>query len=229
MQANVSQASTGDYAAVAIDQPSKGAVASNDLSVLTQIYGSDTNLAIWRRKLDGECRSESAKWLERDPTLQLSLMASPETIQQSIISALRVDQGSPLVKAMAELVEMFCVLFELPRVGFRLTALQGQMCPKFHMERVPCRLITTYVGIATEWLPNDKADRSKLGAVTPGIENRQGGLYKQDRDIAQLNTGDVALFKGEAWEGNEGFGVVHRSPSVPDNTHRLLLTVDFGR
>jgi hypothetical protein len=44
-----------------------------------------------------------------------------------------------------------------------------------------------------------------------------------------LNTGDVALFKGEAWEGNEGFGVVHRSPSVPDNTQRLLLTIDFGK
>jgi hypothetical protein len=229
MQASVAEASTSHYAAVAIDQPSKGAVASSDLSVLPRIYGSDTNLAIWRRNIAGECQSESAKWLERNPTLQLSLMASPETIQQSIISTLRVDQDSPLVKDMAELVEMFCVLFELTRVGFRLTALQGQMCPKFHVDRVPCRLITTYVGIATEWLPNDKTDRSKLGAVMPGIENRQGGLYKQDRDIAQLNTGDVALFKGEAWEGNEGFGVVHRSPSVPDNTQRLLLTIDFGK
>ena len=115
MQASVAEASTSHYAAVAIDQPSKGAVASSDLSVLPRIYGSDTNLAIWRRNIAGECQSESAKWLERNPTLQLSLMASPETIQQSIISTLRVDQDSPLVKDMAELVEMFCVLFELTR------------------------------------------------------------------------------------------------------------------
>ena len=197
--------------------------------MLTEIYDPTVNLAIWRREPDPACRAESASLLETDPGLQLSLMTSPETVEASLRSALRIQSHSPLVDDMKRLVEMFCVLFDLSRVGFRLTALDGQMCPKFHIDRVPCRLITTYEGIATQWLPNDKVDRSKLGATRPGTTDKQGGLYESELDIAELAAGDVALFKGEAWEGNEGFGVVHRSPEVPENTKRLLLTIDFGR
>ena len=206
-----------------------GSVASQDLSILTEIYDPTVNLAVWRREPDSACRAESVSLLETDPGLQLSLMTSPETVEESLRSALRINSYSPLVDDMKRLVEMFCVLFDLSRVGFRLTALDGQMCPKFHVDRVPCRLITTYDGIATQWLPNDRVDRSKLGTATPGTANKQGGLYESELDIAELAAGDVALFKGEAWEGNEGFGVVHRSPEVPENTRRLLLTIDFGR
>ena len=45
--------------------------------------------------------------------------------------------------------------------------------------------------------------------------------------IQHLSEGDIALLKGDEWEGNEGFGVIHRSPSLNDNETRLLLTLDF--
>jgi len=64
------------------------------------------------------------------------------------------------------LAEMFSCLFGLRTIGLRLTPLTGSMCPRFHVDRVPCRLITTYVGTGTEWLPHDLVDRSKLGVGT---------------------------------------------------------------
>jgi len=42
-----------------------------------------------------------------------------------------------------------------------------------------------------------------------------------------LLPGDVALLKGELWEGNEGAGMVHRSPSMNPGDRRLLLSFDF--
>ncbi|MEO0368785.1 MAG: DUF1826 domain-containing protein, partial [Pseudomonadota bacterium] len=33
---------------------------------------------------------------------------------------------------------------------------------------------------------------------------------------------------GESWIGNEGAGLVHRSPTPPTNKRRLLLTLDFN-
>jgi len=45
--------------------------------------------------------------------------------------------------------------------------------------------------------------------------------------IAILSTGDVALLKGESWLGNEGGGLVHRSPGLSNKKKRLLLTLDF--
>ena len=53
-------------------------------------------------------------------------MTSPETVKASLRSALRINSYSPLVDDMKRLVEMFCVLFDLSRVGFRSTAM-GKM------------------------------------------------------------------------------------------------------
>lgn len=56
---------------------------------------------------------------------------------------------------VATLVDMFCKLFELDQAGVRLSVLDNAICPKFHVDRIPCRLITTYQGVASEWLPDE--------------------------------------------------------------------------
>jgi len=132
-----------------------------------------------------------------------------------------------LVQDMTNLVNMFCCLFELPQVGLRLTALNKAMCPKFHVDQIPARLITTFQGNGTQWLPHEKVDRKILDAKTWGAADETSGLYLLDEDIQQTTTGDIAILKGEAWEGNEGAGLVHRSPSCTQNEKRLLFTLDF--
>ncbi len=71
------------------------------------------------------------------------------------------------------------------------------------------------------------ADRSKLGQGNQGRPDDQSGLFLNVKDIQQLSVGDVALLKGEGWKGNQGAGLIHRSPQPPGNTSRLLLTIDF--
>jgi hypothetical protein len=139
--------------------------------------------------------------------------------------------GSPEAEVLAEdiahLVDMFCCLFDLKRGALRMTVLDRAMCPRFHVDRVPCRLVTTYQGIATEWLPHNVADRSKLGTGNMGKPDELSGLFEHISDIQQLKSGDVGLMKGELWHNNEGAGLIHRSPQVPNNTRRLVLTLDF--
>ena len=101
------------------------------------------------------------------------------------------------------------------------------MCPRFHVDRVPCRLLTTYHGIATEWIPHTFADRKKLGSGNQGMSDEQSGLIQTLNEIQQLNTGEVALLKGEAWEENEDKGLIHRSPILQNGSKRLLMTLDF--
>ena len=45
--------------------------------------------------------------------------------------------------------------------------------------------------------------------------------------IEQINTGEVALLKGEKWQGNEGAGLIHRSPALAPGERRLILTLDW--
>lgn len=92
---------------------------------------------------------------------------------------------------------MFCYLFDLKQTGLRLAALDNAMCPKFHVDKIPCRLVTTYHGVATQWLPHHVADRSKLGSGSNGLPDDETGLHPHQKHIQQLNDGDVALLKGE--------------------------------
>ncbi|KZZ06831.1 hypothetical protein A3746_16435 [Oleibacter sp. HI0075] len=52
------------------------------------------------------------------------------------------------------------------------------------------------------------------------------GTTARAEEIQVLPTEAVAILKGELWEGNEGFGLVHRSPD-PENIPRLVLALDW--
>jgi len=60
------------------------------------------------------------------------------------------------------------------------------------------------------------------------LSDADSGLYTSADAIQTLAIGDVALLKGEHWEGNEGAGLVHRSPMVEAGQQRVLLTLDFA-
>ncbi|MEM9690795.1 MAG: DUF1826 domain-containing protein, partial [Pseudomonadota bacterium] len=167
--------------------------------------------------------------VSRFPSLALSRTVSPEHVQQDIRASLGVAEDNLLSRDIAFLAEMFCDLLDVRRVGLRLSVLNSAMCPKFHVDRVACRLITSYQGIGTEWLPHDAVDRSKLGLGSGGLPDHESGLYRSARHIERLAVGDVAIMKGELWENNEGAGLVHRSPSISNDTPRLMLSLDVAR
>ena len=200
----------------------------NHVDVLADIYQENTNIVVWKRSLTDKLLEASNIVLSTNPDLEISLVVSP----QDTVSVLQGRLNSSkmimiLIEDIHRLVNMFCDLFDLKRVGLRLTSLKHAMCPRFHVDNVPCRLITTYQGIATEWLSHSDADRSKLGIGNEGKPDSQSGIYQDESDVQQLSQGDVALLKGEAWLGNEGKGLIHRSPQLYDQASRLILTIDF--
>ena len=206
---------------------SRRAVLGHSPERLTEIYQDDVNLAVWQRQ-------QSPPLLEEDAR---ALLRSGGLYEHKVVlrSASDVDRAMPgianyphLAADLRLLTEMFCCLFDLRACGLRMNALRSEMCPKFHIDHVPCRLICTYNGPATEWLPHEAVDRRKLGKGSQGLSDADSGLYTSPTDICQLNAGDVALLKGEQWSGNEGAGLVHRSPYVPEGETRLLLTLDFA-
>ena len=197
-------------------------------AVLTDIYQQDTNMVVWKRDLANNLEQAADAIIESNPTLEELLVVSPEKAFESVKKLLGSSpEAEVLAEDIAHLVDMFCCLFDLKRGALRMTVLDRAMCPRFHVDRVPCRLVTTYQGIATEWLPHNVADRSKLGTGNMGKPDELSGLFDNLSDIQQLNSGDVGLMKGELWHNNEGAGLIHRSPQVPNNTRRLVLTLDF--
>ena len=194
--------------------------------VFSDIYNSEINIAIWKRKLPATLQDSVKKFLALNPTFQKRMILKPQDAHSRLSESFNNNMAE-VSENIAELVDMFCYLFELKEAAMRLKVLDGAMCPKFHIDRVPCRLVTTYQSTASEWLPHEVLDYTKLGWGNNELPDSKSGLYQSENDIQQLNCGDVALLKGTLWEGNENAGLVHRSPVVPANEKRLVLTLDF--
>ena len=203
-------------------------IAGQTPEVLTEVYQQDTNMVIWQRQSDDKLEAAIDAFLTEKTSYKRNMALTPELALDTIHKALgNTDKVRALSQNITELVEMFCCLFELKRAGLRLTILDSAMCPRFHVDRVPCRLVTTYRGVATQWLPHNLTNRSALDVRAVIDAQDQMGLYQDDSNIQQLKQGDVALLKGERWPGNENAGLVHRSPAVKVGEKRLLLTLDF--
>ncbi|EWH10772.1 hypothetical protein DS2_06966 [Catenovulum agarivorans DS-2] len=216
--------------AIAYNYPSISKILSaksQDPSILADIYDPNTNIAIWKHKLEAKITEEIAV-IQKLSRLNLVSSVTPDSIKEQLINHSDIFGQTPqFTQHLATVVEMFCTLFDLPRAGMRLNLLTKAMCPKFHVDHIPCRLVSTFSGHATEWLEHSKVNRAKLGAGSHGLTDEQSGIYRHHSDIQQLDVGDVALLKGDGWQGNEGAGLVHRSPTVRTNECRLLLTLDF--
>lgn len=138
---------------------------------------------------------------------------------EAALTAATGQQSLPaLSEEIAETSEVIGELLGCTRVGVRLATLRGPMCPRFHVDRTPCRMLTTLSGAGTEWIPGDEVDPARFGDHTTDAPPLVPG-----GTIRQLITGSRSLLKGALWA--DGYpGVVHRSPH--DLGNRLLLTID---
>jgi hypothetical protein len=214
---------------ICVDE-SKTRLASESFSpaVLTDIYAEQNNIVIWRRELSQLLLDNIDEYLQTNPKLSVIKIIESHSVNQGVSDILQdFPNGELLGENITELTEMFCCLFDLQRVGLRLTVLEHAMCPRFHVDKIPCRLVTTFFGTGTQWLHHQMVNRDKLGTGNQGLTDEQSGLYTDVSCINALHPGDVALLKGESWQGNENAGLVHRSPPSSQTEKRLLLTLDF--
>lgn len=187
---------------------------------LTAIYDEGINASVWLRDPPalGDPRAWDAALRRIDLEASVPVLRVSHWLEQNLAQAPAVLRDD-----IAELVDMYACLFEVEHVGLRLKSLERAMCPRFHVDRVVCRLLTTYAGVGTEYLANEDVDRSRVGR--PVEDPLQPPVWHKSAKIHRLPPGAVALCKGEAWPGNEGRGFVHRSPDPGDGA-RLLLSID---
>ncbi|RDE23081.1 DUF1826 domain-containing protein [Motiliproteus coralliicola] len=201
----------------------------DSIEILTKIYDDPINLVVLQRPLESQVQHYCRQLIAAKPNFSMRAVFRPETSQQSLAESFPELEGkSAFIKDLALLMELYSCLFDLEEVGLRIQLLDRAMCPRFHTDKLGCRLVTTYLGPGTEWLHNNVLDRSKLGAGNQGLSDDKSGLYSADAEIEQVAEGDIVLLKGDGWIGNEGHGAVHRSPAVSQGDKRIVVTMDFG-
>lgn len=174
---------------ISVATPSKAAVSSAAQYLLAQ---SDLQ-AQWIQSADGQGDSPGG---------------GRSKLVSEALEVLHADINTP--------VEVLQELLGCDACGIRLKVLEGPMCPRFHVDKVPCRMLMTYIGKGTEWIAHDDCDlkamqNPDLAPLLPGCS------------VRQIEPEAWTLLKGGAW--HEGYGgVVHRSPSCRER--RLLVSID---
>ncbi|MBK5538052.1 DUF1826 domain-containing protein [Pseudomonas sp. TH05] len=194
-------------------------------SVLADVLQDPVNLALWQRRLPAHIADFGALLLSLNQPLadSLSLELADDEAEPNLrglasgFSDLEGYDG--FIADVSWLVSAFACLLGARRVGLRLRVLDKAMCPRFHVDHVPVRLITTYAGVGSQWLKEGVMDRRQLGQAQAEPDAGES--------IEQMACGEVALLKGEKWHGNEGFGLIHRSPQPAPGERRLILTLDW--
>ena len=116
---------------------------------------------------------------------------------------------------MAKMCNIFCTILESNSISFFLGTSRG--CSRYHIDNVPMRLLITYFGQGTEWLPSDNAD---YNAYYRGEGNNK--ILKNAEKRMYIKSWDVSIFKG----GKKG--ILHRTPDSALKSPSLLMRLDHS-
>ncbi len=192
-------------------------VISDQLCDFASIYDDDVELVSVSRPQADLCATLSKRLISSRQIPQLRWVQHADD-SAAPGRALAATADAPLPDQISQASDMLGQLLGCARVGVRLETLSVPMCPRFHVDQVPCRLLITLSGKGTEWIPHGDVDWD----VFADIETSAPPV-RAEKQIQQLTTGHWSLLKGGAW--NDSFsGVVHRSPRGVGE--RLLLSLD---
>jgi hypothetical protein len=197
---------TQNYANAAIDQ---GSTVFQDIHLIAK------NIAIYQRDIN-VLKAELGRFGEY--TIECRASGSTEDIL-SILDAYFEDQGIECPLLLNDIAGLLS-LFEKTTGAFSsrllLTTVSTNMCRKFHSDINDLRLLCTYIGPGTLWLP----DEAILHSAGKGQE-----VMVDETQAQQARTGDAVILKGALYP--DANPILHRSPTIEEQGEkRLLLRID---
>ena len=122
---------------------------------------------------------------------------------------------------LRRLADLYFKLSDDRDVTVRLVTTDEDDCRRYHVDRTHLRLLCTYRGLGTEWLTNEQVDRM---AQATGAPNEKIIRFGEPSQFAPFWVG---ILKGDAYPGNAGAGLVHRSPPIKSSgLTRVLFCLD---
>ena len=119
------------------------------------------------------------------------------------------------LKDMSNVCNIFCDIMESNTISFSLGTSRG--CTRYHIDNVPIRLLVTYFGQGTEWLP---FNAESYKAYFKGQKNEK--IIKNTTKRKFIKAWDIATFRG----GTKG--ILHRTPDSALKSPSLQMRLDHS-
>ena len=132
---------TGDFAAI----------YDEDIELVSVARPPSGSLDAFAEHLFASRQSVQTQWEQaaRDPDAPLAALSR----------SIDADWLGALSEEIALAGDMLSELVGCERIGIRVTTLRRPMCPRFHVDHIPCRMLVTIRGPGTEWIANGDVDQ----------------------------------------------------------------------
>ena len=193
--------------------------------LLRHIHDPGVNLCLWQRPAKPEVSQELAP-LKAPDLPDVRCATSPNSFADDVSMLLQQQGLEPLAfkhwrADMRHLAGIYFGLSGKHDVTLRLVTTEEDDCRRFHVDRTRLRLLCTYRGPGTEWLADEQLDRLAQRTGAPNEEIIRLGEPRRFEPFW------VGILKGDAFPGNTGHGLVHRSPPVArSGKMRVLFCLD---
>ncbi len=201
-----------------IDTTFSSAAIGNKIAVLEDIHLQEKNIAVFERSVD-EWQTEINRLVESE--FQFKEKGTEKEIIDQLKAQLSIAfNTTQLLSDVRFLLKTFRKLSKAKEYQLILTTVSTDMCRRFHTDINYLRMLCTYSGTGTWWLPEIAADRR-----AHDTRKDNDAIVKTPHLIQQANVGDVLVLKGEMYPNANA--IIHRSPEIENKGEkRLLLRID---
>ena len=193
---------------------------ADSLQSLIKFRDSTLQLGIFERRQPEGGASFFKNLMKQDFEIKgtINLMSVRNDLRKLLLKiidpSLRVnDFYNYWLSDMEEVCKTFCYMENTNSLSFWLGTRRG--CRRYHVDNVSKRLLVTYAGQGTEWIPNNSADRRAYEAGEPNKN-----IIRNKNDINFIDEWSIAIFKG----GSDG--ILHRTPDTALNGPSILMRLD---
>jgi len=205
----------------AISQTFSNAIKGTLPDVLREIHSENKNIAIFERDI---FHLQNAINAFQQSGIEFRQSGTTHEIQIALKEtfAFQVPDSNLLFEDIIKTLNIFQDVSKANSFRLLLAPVNSNMCRRFHTDVNDLRLLCTYYGQGTLWLPEEIINRKAL-------KNRSDNdsIVIDESLIQQVATGDIAIIKGAIYPKEGTIACIHRSPSIEESgENRLLLRID---
>ncbi len=185
---------------------------SPEVTALWQLQRDDVNLVSWHRRLPPGLGAELQDWPKRSPAQFDEVVSLAHYDLSGATRGLPGPVGAWLMMDIAMLLARLALVGQSSHLRVCFGVLRSDECRKFHVDQVRYRLVTTYLGPGTEWVPDHAVAREAFSHPVDCPCDANKGIVRDPSTIRHALAGEVIVMKGARHPSR--LGAVHRSPPI---------------
>jgi len=182
-----------------------------------------STLAVWRRVLPPGLGKHLEAWAASHPVRFEGVVGVPGDDLSTAMQGIEEPHRTWLQEDFAVLLNHFARFTGDGRLKVVFESVRDDQCRKLHVDYVRYRLVTTYAGPGTEWVPEEAVRRDCLGIRLATVADSNQAIVPDFNAVRRALPGDVIVMKGACHPS--GRGAVHRSPPIDGTGQTRIVLV----